>query len=207
MGFNNNMRINNVQNNISFNGYKCIIAKDAHPKGSPERLMYMSMILDNEGIPDLDRYHELMKYKPIPADRSTGDVINLMYYRLNDNRSFMIDDAILPFGDYLKFLREKYLKGECSQEFFNKEDKFAIKACTFLADLTKRIMNQNAPISSTNQDRIRVMMSGIENLKRLSLPPDTAHYFMLDAFNNSIPYQKIAGSFNKLIQKSMEHYL
>ena len=165
------------------------------------------MILDNEEIHDLDRYHELMKYKPIPADRSTGDVINLMYYRLNDNRSFMIDDTIVPFGDYLKFLREKYLNGECSQEFFSKEDKFAIKACTFLADLTKRIMNQNAPIYSTSQDRIRVMMSGIENLKRLSLPHDTAYYFMLDAFNNSILYQKIAGSFNRLIQKSMEHYL
>lgn len=200
------MRINNVQNNMSFNGYKCIIAKDTYQKGSPERLMYMSMILDNEGIPDLDRYRELMKHQPV-ADGNTGDIINLMYYRLNDARTFMIDNAILPFGDYLKFLREKYLKGECSQEFFNKEDKFAIKACTFLADLTKRIMNQNAPIYSTNQDKVRVMMSGVENLKRLALHPDTAHYFMLDAFNNSIPYQKIAGSFNKLIQKSMEHYL
>lgn len=206
MGFNNNMRINNVQNNISFNGYKCIIAKDTYQKGSPERLMYMSMILNNEDIPDLDHYQELMKHKPV-ADGNTGDIINLMYYRLNDNRSFMIDNTILPFGDYLKFLRDKYLNGECSYEFFSKEDKFATKACTFLADLTKRIMNQNTPISSTSQDKVRVMMSGIENLKRLALNHFTAHYFMLDAFNNRIPYQKIAGSFNRLIQKSMEHYL
>ena len=205
-GFNNSMRINNIKNNIKFNGYKCIIANDSNIKGSPERLMYISMILNNEGTSDLDKYHEIIKLKSV-SDNNTGDVLNLIYHRVNNARTFLIDDATLPFGDYLKFLRDKYLKGECSQEFFSKEESFALKTYTFLADLTKRIMNQNIPMYSSSQDKVRVMTSGIENLIKLSIEPEAARCFMFAAFYNCIPYQKIAGSLNRLIQKSMEHYL
>ncbi len=198
------MRINKIQyNNFSFNGYRAILANDK--KGDIERISYLGMLLDDCGSPDLSMYHEVLKLKPI-QDKRFNNILTLIYNRLGDNKMFILDNNMLLLDDELRNLRMLTTTGKCSFEFFKKEENFAIKAYTFLSDLTHRLMNQNIPVTGNIAERANVFSQSYFNLLEIIKDGKYAADFMQNTACNGVPFQKVAGFMNKIIQKSMEHY-
>lgn len=198
------MRINKIQNhNYSFKGYKAILANDK--KGDIERISYLGMLLDNNGTPDLSRYHEVLKLKPV-QDGQMSDVLTLAYARLGYDKIFVLDNSRLLLDEELMNLKELVNKKKCSMEFFQKEERFAIKAYTFLSDLTSRLMNQNIPVTGNTVEQAKVFRQGYLNMLEVIQSERCAADMMQNTVCYGVPFQQVSGLINKIIQKSMKRY-
>ena len=200
------MRINNIKNYPCFKGYHSIIA-DASG-GNLLNIMHISAVLNNENSSDLAQFQELMKSHPVPLD-NTENLLSLTYFdRFDGNCGVFLNDSRIILGDELLFLRNKYKNGEIRKDFFKNEERFSLKAHTFLAALTKKIMNCNKPIDYNMAEQVNLVLNAIANLKSaIGTDEMTSFQYMNMAIRKNLPFQEIAGIFNRLLQKSMEHYL
>ena len=140
MGFERNMNITNISNQ-TFNGYKNLIAD--HSKVGDAESATIIMQLDNLGTNDLEKYEELKQ--KIPNIQDTDDILALTYYKRhkNDPGTLMINDAIMLRGEELSDLEDNYDEYFSSFENYKTEEGNTLKLYTFLANLTKRIANDN----------------------------------------------------------------
>ena len=197
------MKINNIQNYTNFKGITNVTANDV--KGEIERFTFLSMQLNDKETNDLTRLKELVKLRP-ETSKKFEDVMTLSYSRIGNHNVLLLDGNLLPNGETLNGLRNAYYEGKLSEEFFNREEKFAIKAYTFLADITKRLMNQNKPLDCDTLGKVKVFQEGCENIKQHSIQEREAMIYMTDTMREHVPFQKVAGFFNRMIAKRMTKY-
>ena len=197
------MKINNIQNYTNFKGITNVTANDV--KGEIERFTFLSMQLNDKETNDLTRLKELIKLRP-ETSKKFEDVMTLSYSRIGNHNVLLLDGNLLPNGETLNGLRNAYYEGKLSEEFFNREEKFAIKAYTFLADITKRLMNQNKPLDCDTLGKVKVFQEGCENIKQHSIQEREAMIYMTDTMREHVPFQKVAGFFNRMIAKRMTKY-
>lgn len=121
------MQINNTPS-VNFNGYKNLMTNSARASKN-EGFTFLSMQLDNIGKNDLDIWKNVQErlfgqYKP-------SDIFTIELIEFFGNRTLLLADKNIDPNKYTK---------QSSQEMS------LMKAYTWMADLMKRVMNENYPV-------------------------------------------------------------
>ncbi len=198
------MKVNCIHNINNFKGYQNIVVNDT--KGDIERFTLLSLQLNDEGEKDLTRFRNLMKMRVSKTNSDLDDVMVVAYTRLGHIKYITLDNNLIMDGQQLRELKYNYDTGACSEELFKREETFALKAYTFLADITKRLMNQNRPITQDIKGRVKIFQKACELLKRNNVEDKAAMMYMTDSILSDIPFQKVAGILNKIINRTMQIY-
>ncbi len=134
--FSHSMKVDNYSNK-NFKGYKNIIA-DNMKTSDGGRLALIAMELDNQGVDDLNRWKEVQQDFNIPRD----NMLSIMYSEMPAYRSnFILNDKRLFLGEELAAMRD-WSEGSRFEKDYLRDEKSTLKAYTFLAELTRRIMNE-----------------------------------------------------------------
>ena len=191
-------------NNLSFTGYSNIISSEIPTDNG--KYMLLSMKLDDVGTQDLTAYRNLKSMRAMPLDVVNKDTLTLFQPRVNRDLSmlFFNDEALLT-GNGLKKLEER----ACSMgklEDIKPSIKFHMKAYTFFADLTRRLMNENNPVKR-DVDFYNVFFSAKAALSNVFKDSKTAEQFMIMALDGyDAPFQVVAKNFNDSIAKTMRAF-
>ena len=198
MGFKRNMNITNISNQ-TFNGYKNLIAD--HSKVGDAESATIIMQLDNLGTNDLEKYEELKQ--KIPNIQDTDDILALTYSKRHkdDAGTLMINDAIMLRGEELSDLEDNYDKYFSSFENYKAEEGNTVKLYTFLANLTKRIANDNK--LGIDIDYRKVAFTAHKIFNSIACNATIAFQYLQQVLNKNMPPQEVAQKLNDEIVKSM----
>ena len=126
------MKINNLTTNTNFNGYKNLISYNIKSDG--ECFAYLGFQVDNNGVKDLDKWHEVLKHFDYDGDISPKDDTVIFTYA----RSYGYEPGVRLNSCVLA--DSELLNDDTIPENFKKA---SIKGYQFIANLTRRIMNDS----------------------------------------------------------------
>lgn len=184
------MQINN-NNSTNFNGYKNILTNRIMT-GKNENFSFLSMQLNNIGHKDLDIWKNAQK-----------NLLNIN----NPSDTFTIE-LVKGFGHNTLASGDKCL----TPKILNKSpetEKLMLKTYTWMANLTKRIMNDNHLIEDTKNKQLeKVIKDTTDNLYPIF---GRNYYLAIDfvssAFQKIYHPQEVALDINKSIDEIMHNYL
>lgn len=121
-----NMKIQNLQSQQSFKGYKNILSHSFEEKDGMSH-SFMAMKLDNEGgYRDLEKWHSIQKF--LRPEATPRDYIVFQNSSFPNADFFTVDDFFMNIND------------ESIDELSKEEESNIIKTNALVASLTKRIM-------------------------------------------------------------------
>ena len=215
------MKVNNDLHKPNFKGYSNLIT-NCHKNNDGGIFTYLSMQLNDIGQPDLSEFKKLKEFN------NNSDVIMLSFSRYNKEYpgDFLVNDIPIPNSESLRNLRAIVEAGEKSNHFidldgleqfknifkfskltteeFKNNEKSVLKLYTLIASLTKRISNENAPI--TNKNLKNVLAQTLSYLSTIVQSKADAYASLSDAMLNIIPVQKVAKLMNTEVSKTMMKY-
>lgn len=181
------MQINN-NSSVNFHGYKNLITNSAKTSRN-EGYSFLSMQLDNVGKNDLDLWKNFQQ--KLFEEKKPSDILTIQLFQ--------------AFGDHMIHLGNNCIDPNLYSEEPEKEMSL-MKSYTWLANLTKRIMNDNKLIN--NRDLYKVFQASFANL----LPVmgnniSFANQFVLESQSPENHPQETALDINENIDKIMQNYL
>lgn len=180
------MRINAIQQNPNFKGYKNLIC-DMYEDKPQSKFAFITLQLTDDGQNDLAIWNKIQK--------------DLLHKEPKDTITFQMVET--PRGSNL-YIADSPLDIRLYKDLPN-DEKLALKTYSLLASLTKRIMSYS--ITTTDADMPRVLWSAREDIgKFLFNSIDEVNQIVYHSFLKNITDHKIAGLFNKTIQKKMVSY-
>lgn len=185
------MRIDKLTTNTNFNGYKNLIGYNY--KNESEEFAYLGFQVDNNGTKDLDKWHELLKYFEYDGDIEIKDDIVIFTYANAPGyeAGVRLNSCVLADPEILNddMFPDKFKKG-------------SIKAYQFIANLTKRIMNDS--LFNFDANIKKTVMGLYEELLELTKEEKKA----VDILNFGVlklkKEQETALKINRGVQKIME---
>ena len=192
------MNINNISNQ-TFNGYKNLLA-DHSQVGDAESATIV-MQLDNLGTNDLEKYNEIKQR--IPNIQGTDDILALTYTKRHkdDVGMLMVNDALMLRGEELSNLENDYKQYFSSFENYKTEERNTMKLHTFLANLTKRIANDNN--LGIDIDYRKVAFTAHKIFQSITGDATVAFQYLQSVLNKGMPPQRVAQKLNTELTKSM----
>ena len=192
------MNINNISNQ-TFNGYKNLLA-DHSQVGDAESATIV-MQLDNLGTNDLEKYNEIKQR--IPNIQGTDDILALTYTKRHkdDVGMLMVNDALMLRGEELSDLENDYDQYFSSFENYKTEERNTMKLHTFLANLTKRIANDNN--LGIDIDYRKVAFTAHKIFQSITGDATVAFQYLQRVLNKDMPPQRVAQKLNTELTKSM----
>ena len=196
------MRINNISEQ-SFKGFKNPIVN--HLSNDIGSVSIMSLQLTNEGERDLDKIKELRNLK-LMSDSidKNSDVMNvvLIHNNFNTNDKLIFDSNNILLCDDLNRLRKD--SGERFALEYLAIEKSVLKQCTFLANITKRMMGVSA---LTNDLEMAKVISYTQQLfEKIFKTKDDAFAFLLDSLKKNQEHQVVAAKINEIIANNMAKF-
>ena len=192
-----------VQNsNIGFLGYRNLVS---HAINTPQQnIAYMLMELSNQkSFNDLKKFNEIKKELniPIKPDNDKYLMITLFKHKSGDERIYLEREEIPTAEQLYK------IKNQLPSSAFEYYEKSILRLYTLLANITKRIMNDNNIKKESLTEQTELVT---EYMNRSGLfiesSPGTMCSFIKDTLRSEIPSQKIALFFNKIIDSRMIKY-
>ena len=199
-----------INNNISFTGYKNIIATANSKAGKDNVVTYIAMQLNNEGKQDLFEYQKLQKMQNYVDDKN--DILLLTHIldlkSMTENIYLGLKNMFL--GNELRLIEENFVPEKISQEMYEKEKSLHMKAYTLLASLTKRIKDEKFNLQDENIAKvIKYLHSTLYDIKKNGIPLfDFNQSFRLTELGclGVFKFQDIARSFNNGITHTMDKF-
>jgi len=186
-GFILGMKINPIQQNPNFKGYKNLIC-DMYEDPNHTKFAFMSMQLTNDQVNDLADW-ELIQ-KELYREQKTNDVIT--FQLLKGSR-----------GNNFYFANRPLTMRMCQKS--TKEEKLALKAHSLIASLSRRVFEQS--MATADNEMPRVFSETIKNLRGFFICNlEEVSDVVYKALTKNISDHKIAGTINKAIQKNMRAY-
>lgn len=180
------MQINNTSS-VNFNGYRNLLTSNARV-GKKDGLVLLSMQLDNIGKTDLDIWKNIQRKG----------------FSINEPSDVFTVELYEGFGDSNLLIGNKNMDPHLYEEG-SKEETLLLKTFTWMADLTKRIMNENNPI--VDSGRFKVFQDTINNITPLfGYNKGVAQQFVLDSQNPNNNPQEAALEINEGITEIMQDY-
>ena len=197
-------------NNIGFKGYTNIISLH-NVSANGFYTTYFAMKLDNEGgHDDLSKYKNIRKSMGYPEGLVNEDILTFTYIRDNFSEDFFLGEKGICTGEQLEFAREKFVPSLFSKEKFADMEKTHMKIYTFLADLTKRMINSNFENEDENIKRVvKTLFLNLQKMHRggfLLFDKKDASELTFIGCLKQFKYQKIAWKFNRKIAETMREY-
>lgn len=191
------MKIN--VSNINFNGFRNIITYDA---SSPISNAYLLVAqLDDKGKEDLSTFRKLRGLESDFLTNKNDDVLVAMYMRVKKFEKFFLNGKILPCCDMLNMMKDSL-----SNQEFLKREAAAMRAFTFLCNLTQRI-SDTALISNDNNMRFAyVIENALKHLEPCFKNKEAAYSLLEAGILADSNHQKIAEKINTAITNSMKRY-
>lgn len=179
------MQINN-SSSINFNGYKNLMTTSARVSKN-EAFTFLSMQLDNFGKNDLEIWKNLQQN--LFSVKNPSDVFTTELFE--------------GFGKLNLYLGDKSIDPNKYKN--SNKNKFIMEAYTWMADLMKRIMNENHPVKDSGA--FKVFNETVENiLPLLENKQKLANDFVLLSQNPKNHPQETAGLIKESINKIMLDY-
>lgn len=181
------MRINTIQQNPNFKGYKNLVC-DMYEDPNHTKFAFMSMQLTNDQVNDLADW-ELIQ-KELYREQKTKDVITFQLLKGPRGANFYFANRPLTMRMY--------------QES-TKEEKLALKAHSLIASLSRRILEQS--MTTADNEKPRVVCETIENIRGFFVCNlEEVSDIVYKALTKNVSDHKIAGTINNAIQKNMRAY-
>lgn len=181
------MKVDKINTNINFNGYKNIVCESY--KDFPMSTSFLATKLNNIGTPDLDVWHAIQK-RFFP-NQKLKDVVSVKMFEIEGKNPTLI-------------LNNREIKPS-KMEIGNEEEKFGIKAATFIASLTKRIMEDNKIIKDRElPETVETLVDEMYDL--IGVDKFTSHYAFMNIVAKDMPPQPIAYRMNKATTEIMLDY-
>ena len=201
-GFYTRMKINNY--NPNFTGYTNVFASELNTTIGKYSLL--SMKLDDIGTKDLTAYKELKKMQLLPQEIVNKDTLTLLLTKVGDKiKILFFNDMRTASGKNLKSF-ERAAKTAQEIKNYKLEEKIHMKAYTFLAKLTRRLMNENHEIKR-DVDFYKVLNSSQANIASLFKDQKFANDFMiLSIEDGQTPFQIVAKKINDKITNTMNAF-
>lgn len=195
------MEIKKISNTPNFNGYKNILSGTIKELSGKNDLAFMTMQLDNIGHNDLDIWHDIQKNalgKEKVSDIITFSCVffsNLKHHFWAGGQDITVDG---------KGAVEKYSSGDM--------EKF--KTFSFIANLTKRLMNENRALVYDNDrdlvvNKARADLSSTFKLKKYEYDREAeilANNLVIKSYMAQEPPQAVAGVINNKISDIMSRH-
>lgn len=193
------MKINRYSSAQSFCGYKNIIANDINTDRF--RFIMLSMQLDNEGKPDLSEFIQYKKMSGLSEEAVNEDILTGIYMKLPEMQSndLFLNNSHIPGDKDLKYMQEILPEG-----LYKSKERVALRAYTFLADLTKRIMNDN--LFCQDAQIPNVIRHTFETLTSVYQNQTICFNILKDSLQKQIAPQKVALLFNNEIFQTMSKF-
>lgn len=191
------MKVNNNYSKLNFTGYKNLLVNNVKDDNGFQ-FAFLAMQLDNNGNNDLDTWKTLQRTLN-EADHS--DVISFMYTKMPEHPGlFLLGNRRLFSGEELAVLRRRNL-GTRFENHYLEEENAHLKAYTFIANLTRRIMSQG--LFDKNAEFRKVIITFYETLTNILGDEKRAFEIInTSALQNKEP-QKTALTLNKYIDRTM----
>ncbi len=188
----------------TFTGYSNILANE-YGYGYDKTSM-INLRLDNIGTNDLDQFISLKKMAVSESKSPQSDILTIFEQGSKNRDYIFLDRQVLFSGEELELLSaEASVLPEKLQDYTLKE-KFYIKAYTFLASLTKRMMNDNTG-TKRDMEFYRVLHHSQNNLTYILDDKSTANMLLRDALiDETVPFQSVAKNINDSIVKTMRYF-
>jgi len=185
-GFIINMKIEKIQNNINFNGYKNVISHTYQDKENNVFYSYMGMQLNNEGeYKDLDTWKEINKGLTNKKNK-TNDIV-FQFFNQGKKLFLTINDIWL-----------QPINAEDQQN-----EKLILKAYTLIASLTRRIINTDFPPEDEN---LYMTLVAVKKHLETFVTKDALTYLWAEGGRKSVKHYVTAEIINNHIDKSMKKY-
>ena len=195
------MEVNKISNSPNFSGYKNILSGSIKKKltGEPE-FAFMSMQLDNIGHNDLEIWQDIQK--KVFKKENPSDIISFAcIFFTNFKKCFWVSGQDISIGN----------KG---MEQYSADDIAKFKTFSFIANLTKRLMNENGTLVY-NHDReltankARNDLTNLFKMKKYVYDRDAellANNLVIGAYLAQEPPQSTAGVVNNKISAIMANH-
>ena len=197
--------------NISFNGYKNIIATANTKMPNNKSVTYIAMQLDDEGQHDLSEYKKLRRMQGFIENSKDDDLLLLTYIRdvKQNTEDIYLGTKNMFLGDELRYIEANYVPKMISYENYEKEKALHMKAYTLLASLTKRIVDEQFNHQEGISKVIEYINNTLNHLQKNNIPIFNAEQsFRLVEYGclGCFKFQDIAKGFNKGIAYTMSKY-
>lgn len=187
------MKVQNINQNTNFKGYKNIICYGFQTSDS--KLNYMGMQLDNEGTPDLDNWRALKK-RLAPQTNLPDDIVHFNVSAIPHIEPVVSLNGIV--------LADSELLNEDGLSQRDKKTNF--QAYNLIASLTKRIANDS--LFDWNKEITKVGTELYKEFRKIFDNQDNkAVYLLTQGTRKLVKEQVIAGKINKDIHKIMKQAL
>jgi hypothetical protein len=162
----------------------------------------LSVQLDNIGTEDLNQYREYKRMLGFPKEEIYGDVLTMTYANTYDNEHFFVNDKPILTGiDMARLNAYEFASKEAKAEY-KKEEKLLIKLYTFLAKVTRTLMNEKT-LETDDESMSQVRKEAFYNLSESLNNNKVAMTIIQDARLYPKPFQQNSQRINRFIEKSM----
>ena len=188
------MKVQNIQVNQNFKGYKNIVSTSMD--GSPiYSYGFMAMKLNNEdGYRDLDVWKQIQKDLNPKAEPSD--------YIVFQNTGFPLDEVdLFTVNEFLLDINNKNPKNP----LINNKERLILKANTLVASLTKRIMNSN--YSPEDSELSNTIVQAYNVLKNIFGDAKAYEWAMLQGAMKRVKHHVTAKLINEGIDRNMKRFL
>lgn len=188
------MKIGNIDGINTFKGYKNIISDGVN--NSDGRFIYISAQLNNEGVHDLDNYNRILNTSTRFPQHNGSDILTCYYISNGGRERIAINSVPLPWGEELKYLEYKLPKN-----MYKHEETIALRAYTFLANLTARMMNNN--LCEKDKDIAKVFKHTVDQFIKMGNSPESSEEIVKLSIEGNRFVDEFAQFINKRISKTM----
>lgn len=191
------MKINSY--NPSFTGYSNVLASEFATPVNEQELIIAK--LDDIGSKDLSKLNELRAMFGLP--QNSGDVVVIRHGKSILNTEFINLNEMRMYSGYdLREARRNFIETNKIGNYIRTED-FHMKAYTYLANLTKRMMNDNSNSTRTTEF-YNVVNAAQAILAKLTLSQKSASDIMAATFGDyQTHFQSTAKKINDYIAHNM----
>lgn len=186
------MKIQNVNYNTNFKGYKNIICHGINSDAS--KLFYMGMQLDNVDTPDLDIWRNIRK-RLSPQSNMPEDIISFNIASVPRIEPVVCFNGIVLADSEL--LRE--------DTFSQNDKKTNFQVYKLIASLTKRISNED--FFESNYSKGKVGAELYKTFMRIVQDDKKATYLLHQGISKKVSEQVVAGEINSIVHKIMRKAL
>lgn len=196
--------MNTVINNISnrtFKGYQNVFGNYTQDADAISGVLTIQ--LNNNDTNDLEVYKSIKEGLPNGA-YSGSDILTLSYFKNKNipNGSLLINNCKMLNGEKIKYIQENYQNYFKDYNDFLEQRTFLMKCNSFIANLTKRIANDNKLIYDSNLGYVSAIAHKI--FGGIIGDNENAFNYIKDGLINKREHtQKIALKFNQAISDNL----
>ena len=192
------MEVSKISYTPSFNGYKNVLAGSIRESSGKPNLVYMSMQLDNIGHNDLEIWHGIQN-KVLGIEKPSDIISFACVFFSNLKQCFWVGGHDIS------------VEGKGAMEKYNSSDMEKFKAFSYIANLTKRLMNENENIVyNYNRELVvnkaRTDLCNTFKLKKYEYDKEAeilANNIVIKSYVEKEPPQAVAGDVNRKISNIM----